>query len=489
MAYQALRRMPQSRSVFHLVRKVAPLAPPLIRAARRNALAKKLPPGSFARQSLEVLADRTSETTLNRMQDIFFAEPGLDTLLIRALTQGGLLMTRFTRARLWFHVALGLDAQGRAAQNLKRIPRLAYDSLMLVGLAAGKSLGYFRGGAVHSHLWWDSLTGVPNLPAGHPLPQVRRFQAPQTLGDMAADIDDLYWAEAYGQVLKITMVGTEENRRWLVSLPGTDHPEPESQPNPADLETNMREELNIPSAMRLGVIDAIHNAMDAAGISRENRREEKVLICGHSQGGIVAVALAAAGPEEIGFTVSGVITLGSPTRRHRIGPDVTMLAVEHDQDVVPTMDGTPRRQADQRVVVHRSLIKPRVGSLYYAHSSSTYTDTLRWLERRSEISGWGRQAKTVAQLQRYLPQDEEETWVSHHYVWQEVVASHAGTAWDTFVELNRHQWEPVLYGNEIVAPAELAPLPQEMWAEVEKELGKIRSRTHERTGGEGSNER
>lgn len=484
MKYQQLRRIPQTSPGFLLARKTLPIVFPTLKAVRRAILADMLPPGGPVQRSLEVMASDAAEYALNRTQDIFFEEPGLDTLLVRDLSRIGKAMIVATRIRLWFYIALGFDKDGVAARNRKRLPRIAYDSLMLTALALGKSLGYFTGGKVHSQLWWDSEGLAGSLPAGHPEPNVRRKQPPQSLGDLAADIDDLYWAEAYGQVLKITQVGVGDERRWLVSLPGTDHPEPESQPNAADLETNMREELNIPSSMRIGVIQAIHAAMGADGIPPNERIDEKVLVCGHSQGGMIAVSLAAADPQEIGFTVSGVITLGSPTRRHKINEGVAMLAVEHDQDVIPSMDGAPRRHRDHRVVAHRSLVKPRVGALYYAHSSATYTDTLRWLEKRAAVTGWGRQSEVIKELQTYLPADDDPTRVTHHYVWQETGVAHVSTTWNEFLELNSNSWDPALYGTEIVVDEELTPVPQEIWSEVEAEIERIRLRAHPRFGKE-----
>lgn len=467
--YYPLRRIPEAARPGHFARRMLPLIPAILRSAAWTLAASGAPPGSPMREVLQAGAVQRGDQALEKAQDTFFAEPGLDTLLVRELSKLGSTISRWNRVRLWTYIALGFDRDGRAARNLRRIPRMGYDSLMLTGLAFGKSLGYFTGGKVHAQLWWDSQGEVGQLPPEHPTPQVRRFQPPRSLGDLAADIDDLYWADAYGQAVKITQVGRGSNRRWLVSVPGTDHPEPESKPNVADLETNLREELNLPSAMRRGVIAAVNQAMAAAGIEPSARVHERVLVCGHSQGGMVAVGLAATAPAELGFDVEGVITMGSPTRRLRLRPSVDMLALEHVQDVVPALDGTPRKVADQRVVVQRSLVKPRLGSLYYAHASSTYTDTLRQLERRVQITRWGREAQVVEALQRYLPQPGEETRVTHHYIWQELVPTHANTAWTEYLELDRPDWEPVVYGDEVVSP-ELPPTPQELMEKVEAAL-------------------
>ena len=84
-------------------------------------------------------------------------------------------------------------------------------------------------------------------------------------------------------------------------------------------------------------------------------------------------------------------------------PDVVTVAVTHDQDVMPSLDGSPDRAPDRRVTVGRSLVRPRTRPLYYAHSSSTYTETVRLLERKVRVTPWGRLASAMAALQDFLP--------------------------------------------------------------------------------------
>lgn len=370
------------------------------------------------------------------------------------MTKIGRALTRAGRAYLFTRIKLGLDRDGRAHTALPLIPSRGYDQLMLTGLAIGTALGYFRGGRIHTHIWWDSEQGEPQLKHGSAVPGVRRFDPPRSLSDTAADIDDLYWASAYGQSIKITRVGSGAQRRWIVSLPGTDHANPESTPNVADLESNFREELNLPSSMRLGVIHLINQAMLRDGIPRDKRAAEKVLLVGHSQGGMVAIALAATDPSKLGFSVEGVITLGSPARRIRVRAGVPVLAVEHDQDIVPSLDGTPRREADGRAVYRRKLVRPRTNPLFYAHASSTYTETVRQAEKRHGVAPWGKIGRTISELSKFLPADGEPTRVMHGYVWQDILTPLKRKTWDQYLSIGRTDWEPVTFGVEIeAAPA------------------------------------
>lgn len=457
--YYPLRRVPQAYSSAYFWRRVGPLVAAGVGTSLWNAVVESIPRRSNARAALITSAQRRAEKVLQDSQRRFFDQPGLDTLAVREMTKIGRSIARTGRVYLWTRMAVGADRDGRARQAIRLIPRQGYDQLMLTGLAIGTALGYFRGGRVHSHLWWDSARGELGLPEGHPRPGLRRFQAPTSLGDTAADIDDLYWAEAHGQSIKISRIGEGKDRRWIVSIPGTDHPEWASQPNVADLESNFREELNLPSAMRIGLLHLINKAMHADGIGRDERSKERVLLVGHSQGGMVAVALAAMDPTKLGFTVDGVITLGSPARRIEVRRGVAVLAVENDQDIIPALDGTPRREADGRVVYRRRLVRPRHNPLFYAHSSSTYTETLRQAERRRLVAPWGRLGEVVSRLSLFLPKDGEPTRVFHGYAWQELLNPTRRSTWDQYFSIERPDWQPVSFGGEVEETLPHIPTP------------------------------
>lgn len=446
--YYPLRRLPQAAKPGLLPQKTLFLWPGLAESVGLTLLAegfRLLPRGwpgiPKLQEILQEQAKKRGNELRERAQRVYFENPGLDTLTVRALTKVGLRIASLGRTYLATRILLGLDRDGRAASALPLLPRTGYDALMVSGLAVGTALGFFFGGKVRHYLWWDSKLEQegqpqPSLPPGHPRPGVRRFAPPRTLTDLAADIDDLYWAEAHGQAIKVTRVGEGATRRWLVSVPGTDHFDPITTVNVADMESNLREELNLPSAMRLGVVKAIRAAMSQEGLSAAAKIREKVLICGHSQGGMIAVALASMDPAELGFTVDAVITEGAPARRLKVRPEVAILSLEHDQDIVPALDGAPRIQKDQRVIYRRSLVMPRMGSLFYAHSSTTYTETLRRFERQQTVALWGAARQVGSRLRAYLPKAGEEWRVTHHYVWQEILAPSRSNTWDQYVSIS-----------------------------------------------------
>lgn len=174
----------------------------------------------------------------------------------------------------------------------------------------------------------------------------------------------------------------------------------------------------------------------------------------------MAVALAALPPQKAGVDVEAILATGAPARRIRIRGEVTMVSVQHDQDVIPSMDGTPARAPDQRVHVGRSLVRPKKSPLYYAHSSATYTETVRHLERKVRVNPWGRLASSVAALTDFLPQIDEETRVFFYEVWQELLEPTRTDTEDAFVALDRAEdFEPVDYHMDW-SPTPLITLPE-----------------------------
>ena len=437
--YRAIRRVPQAYSGLYLRLKVAPIVPALAATVAVGSLAE-IPalPGQLrtrARRASDDMGTAISE----KSQRIFFDNPGLDTLLIRSLSH----VARRTASvgRVWANavIAVGADRDGRMVRMIPLIPRRGYDALMTGMLTVGTAVGALRGGEVHVNLLRDSEADPAfqdPLP-GHPEAQIRRVDAPAILSDMCADIDELYWSRTIGPAVKITRVGEGEARRWLLSLVGTESMAFRSTNNPADIETNIRLMLGLESSMTVGVVRALHAAMARDGVPAKRWSVEPVLICGHSQGGVVAAALASVPPHEAGVNVAGILSTGGPNRRIRVRPDVVTVAVNHDQDVMPSLDGSPDRAPDRRVTVGRSLVRPRTRPLYYAHSSSTYTETVRLLERKVRVTPWGRLASTMAALQDFLPTPGEATRVMHYEIWQDILTPTAEAAWDTVAALER----------------------------------------------------
>jgi hypothetical protein len=130
----------------------------------------------------------------------------------------------------------------------------------------------------------------------------------------------------------------------IVNLPGTD--DLATLPTTADEDVR---DLGTNLELVAGELDdyqqGILEAMAMAGIGAD----DPVLIVGHSQGGMEAVALAAG---DSGFTVTDVVTAGSPTAQVGGYPaGVNVLSIEQHGDLVPLLDGEPNPPSVEQTTV------------------------------------------------------------------------------------------------------------------------------------------
>ncbi|MDQ1105845.1 hypothetical protein QE364_002296 [Nocardioides zeae] len=170
-------------------------------------------------------------------------------------------------------------------------------------------------------------------------------------GDLAAGVAALDRVNALSTAerpegngtIEIQRVGSGEQARWVVLLPGTDDPGTlpgEQDDDVRDLGTNLRAMAGQSTAYQRGV----EAAMTEAGIGPD----DPVTIWGHSQGGMAAVQVASGGR----FAVEDVITLGSPIGAMPPAPDgVRVTSLENERDVLVLLDGTPNPDRVEHLTV------------------------------------------------------------------------------------------------------------------------------------------
>jgi predicted alpha/beta hydrolase family esterase len=151
---------------------------------------------------------------------------------------------------------------------------------------------------------------------------------------------------------------------WVVAIPGM-RSGALGGDVPTDNQTNLELAAGLPDDMTTQVIEA----MQAAGIGAD----EPVVLAGHSQGGMTAMAVAAATAGM--YTIAGVVTAGSPNVPSATPAGVPVVRIEHDEDAVPQLDGEPTTVGPDVTVVGRSLGDDGPVSFSSAHQVSTYQET------------------------------------------------------------------------------------------------------------------
>lgn len=130
--------------------------------------------------------------------------------------------------------------------------------------------------------------------------------------------------------------------RYVVYIPGTQSWAPRAGTNPFDLTSNLSA---ISKTGFAGSERAVALAMTQAGIGPDS----KVLLVGHSQGGMVAANISTR------FAGSKVLTFGSPLGQLTGKLAAPTLSVEHERDPVPKLDSQPNPLATNWVTVRQEL--------------------------------------------------------------------------------------------------------------------------------------
>lgn len=135
----------------------------------------------------------------------------------------------------------------------------------------------------------------------------------------------------------------ETRTSWLVDLPGTKDWQlvPGPRPGINDLASNLELTAGQPTAR----VEALEQVLRRSGVGAD----EPVMLVGHSQGGMVAVR--AAGELQGRYSITHVVTAGSPVGGMPVPPSVQVLSLESTRDVVPHADGRPNSERINQVTV------------------------------------------------------------------------------------------------------------------------------------------
>lgn len=216
------------------------------------------------------------------------------------------------------------------------------------------------------------------------------------LGEERLGKIELHSGLEYGTIAIQEYRKADGSSSWLVTIPGTDGKldSPFGWPQNVELMSDDPEQRMHADSARMVV-----ESMERAGIGSD----EPVALIGHSQGGIVAAAIASDMSDQ--YRISHVVTCGSPVANHPIPDKTWVTSVEIDDELVAALDGASNPTTEHWLTITGSVHK-EAGSLTTSVSEEGYC-----------VPGIGAGAKdpfTAASV-RDTGKDKEIThWLKYH---------------------------------------------------------------------------
>jgi pimeloyl-ACP methyl ester carboxylesterase len=116
----------------------------------------------------------------------------------------------------------------------------------------------------------------------------------------------------------------------------------------------------------------VRGALDQLKVGENDR----VILVGHSQGGIIASNIAVSGD----YKVAGLISVGAPIAHQNL--EVPVISIEHANDVVPALSGETNPITSNWVTVQNT---PSAESIIEAHSMNTYIETAKLMDQSDDV--------------------------------------------------------------------------------------------------------
>ncbi|PYF99036.1 hypothetical protein SAMN05216184_10958 [Georgenia satyanarayanai] len=204
---------------------------------------------------------------------------------------------------------------------------------------------------------FHSLTGRRPRSADDLTLTVSRPSEVSPAPDLPAVVDSLHSVhQDHGAVpgtLEVRRVDhADGTRSWTLLLPSTQAMAPGSR-NPVDNLTNVETYAGLVSDVEIGAAEALR----LAGV----RPGEAVAVVGFSQGGLVAMRLAADPLVRMRYSITTVVTAGSPVGHLPTPVGTEVLHLEHLEDPFVGLDGTSNPAEEGRTTVSRSLATGTTG--------------------------------------------------------------------------------------------------------------------------------
>ena len=172
--------------------------------------------------------------------------------------------------------------------------------------------------------------------------------------------------------IRIESYQTVKGRMVVVYLPGTANWSPVGGTSAFDLRSNL--DL-IGDAQNSNSSRAAHAAMSAFGVGPSDH----LILVGYSQGGLVAAELARENPNVI-----GLVTLGSPIANERLPHNLSVLSIEHSNDIVPALAGDTNPLTENWVTASKHLDLKAGQTVISAHDIAAYVNTSSEVDKSND---------------------------------------------------------------------------------------------------------
>ena len=160
---------------------------------------------------------------------------------------------------------------------------------------------------------------------------------PTSADSLLAGLESLGDRESEGGVRVIELAASDGTTTWVVQVPGTHGGWFEGGAVPMDWPANVSLMLSATSASKV----ARRAGAGAGAVGGRAGPRDRVVLVGHSQGGIVAAALASDPAFTRHHRVSHVVAAGSPIDDFPIPASTQVLSLQHDTDPVHALDLSP----------------------------------------------------------------------------------------------------------------------------------------------------
>jgi hypothetical protein len=147
---------------------------------------------------------------------------------------------------------------------------------------------------------------------------------------------------------------------------------------PFDMSSNVVAMAGQNAASQRATVQAMREAGIQAG--------DHVILVGHSQGGLIAARIA----ESEQFHVTEMVTVGAPIHAVAVPASTEVLAIEHNEDIIPSLSGVAVAGATlgaaSSLTIARSVagLPSDRGDALPPHNLSKYIDTGRALDRSAD---------------------------------------------------------------------------------------------------------